>query len=155
MAKKKPRQTSATCSMKNNLPASYASAFAEIKKRIRSARTAALRKVNRQLVGLYWDIGRIIVERQRTEGWGRSVVKVLSADLQQEFPGTGGFSVQNLWYMRQLYSEYHEAPKLQPLVGEIAWSHNLIIMSRCKDLLEREFYLRMARKFGWLNNQSA
>jgi len=154
MTKRKPHQqkTAASDPTKNNLPASYASAFAEIKERIRAARTAALRTVNRQLVGLYWDIGRIIVERQSTEGWGRSVVKVLAADLQREFPGSGGYSVQNLWYMRQLYSEYHAAPKLQPLVGEIAWSHNLIIMSRCKDFLEREFYIRMTRKFGWSKN---
>lgn len=51
--------------------------------------------------------------------------------------------------MRQIYREYHDSEKLQPLVGEISWSHNLVIMSRCKDPLEREFYLRMTRKFGW------
>jgi predicted nuclease of restriction endonuclease-like (RecB) superfamily len=136
----------------NGIPATYASAFAETKERIRKAQHAALRAVNKQLVGLYWDIGRIIVERQAAEGWGRSVVEILAGDLQREFPGVGGFSVQNLWYMRQFYQEYHESPKLQPLVGEISWSHNLIIMSRCKDPLEREFYLRMTRKFGWSKN---
>ena len=64
----------------------------------------------------------------------------------------GGFSVQNLWYMRQFYAEYHDNERLQPLVGEIAWAHNLAIMSKCKDTLEREFYLRMTRKFGWSKN---
>jgi predicted nuclease of restriction endonuclease-like (RecB) superfamily len=72
--------------------------------------------------------------------------------LNREFPGVGGFSAQNLWYMRQFYLEYHELPKLQPLVGEIGWKHNLVIMGRCKDHLEREFYIRMVRKFGWSKN---
>ncbi len=133
-------------------PATYASTFVEIKERIRKAQHAALKSVNKQLVGLYWDIGRIIVERQAAEGWGRSVVETLAGDLQREFPGVGGFSVQNLWYMRQFYEEYQGNEKLQPLVGEIAWTHNLVIMSKCKDSLEREFYLRMTRKFGWSKN---
>jgi len=130
----------------------YPRLLSEIKERIRSAQYEALKAVNKELVGLYWDIGRIIVERQETEGWGKSVVKRLSADLREEFPGVSGFSVQNLWYMRQFYSEYHGNERLQPLVGEIAWAHNLVIMSRCKDPLAREFYIRMTRKFGWSKN---
>jgi predicted nuclease of restriction endonuclease-like (RecB) superfamily len=94
----------------------------------------------------------MIAERQETSGWGRSVVENLSKDLRREFPGVGGFSVQNLWYMRQFYQEYSGHEKLQPLVGEIAWAHNLAIMSKCKDPLEREFYIRMTRKFGWSKN---
>jgi len=130
----------------------YPRLLTEIKERIRSAQYEALKAVNKELVGLYWDIGRMIAERQETEGWGKSVVKRLSADLRQEFPGVSGFSVQNLWYMRQFYSEYHGNERLQPLVGEIAWAHNLVIMSKCKDPLEREFYIRMTRKFGWSKN---
>ena len=94
----------------------------------------------------------MIVERQNSAGWGKSVVEILSADLRREFPGVGGFSVQNLWHMRQFYSEHHDNERLQPVVGEIAWAHNLAIMSKCKDLLEREFYIRMTRKFGWSKN---
>jgi predicted nuclease of restriction endonuclease-like (RecB) superfamily len=123
----------------------YLGLLTEIKKRIHSAQYEALKAVNRELIGLYWDIGRMIVERQNSEGWGKSVVEKLSADLRREFPGVGGFSVQNLWYMRQFYSEYHDNERLQPLVGEIAWAHNLAIMSKCKDPLEREFYIRMTR----------
>jgi predicted nuclease of restriction endonuclease-like (RecB) superfamily len=130
----------------------YLGLFTEIKKRIYSAQYEALKAVNRELVGLYWDIGRLIVERQNSEGWGKSVVEKLSADLRREFPDVGGFSVQNLWYMRQFYSEYHDNERLQPMVGEIAWAHNLVIMSKCKDPLEREFYIRMTRKFGWSKN---
>lgn len=127
----------------------YPALLAEVKARVQSAQYAALRAVNKELVGLYWDIGRLIVERQQIEGWGKGVVEQLSTDLRAAFPGVGGFSAQNLWYMRQLFQEYSAEPKLQPLVGEIAWSHNLVILSRCKDAQEREFYLRMTRKFGW------
>jgi predicted nuclease of restriction endonuclease-like (RecB) superfamily len=137
---------------KNNSGPDYAHLLAEVKERIRSAQYEALKAANKELVGLYWDIGRMIVERQDVEGWGKAVVERLSADLRQEFPGVGGFSVQNLWYMRQFYLEYHKSERLQPLVGEIAWAHNIAIMSKCKDPLEREFYLRMTRKFGWSRN---
>jgi len=124
----------------------------EVKSRIRSAQYEALKAVNKELVNLYWDIGRMIAVRQKDHGWGKSIVENLAVDLQKEFPGTKGFSVQNLWYMRQFYGEYSQNPNLQPLVGEISWSHNLVIMSKCKDSLEREFYIRSTRKFGWSKN---
>ena len=133
-------------------PVDYAQLLAEVKERIRSAQYAALKAVNTELVGLYWDLGRMIVERQEQAGWGKSVVERLSQDLRREVPGVAGFSVQNLWYMRQFHMEYRGNEKLQPLVGEVAWAHNLVIMSKCKDPLEREFYLRMTRKFGWSKN---
>jgi len=131
------------------LPSEYGKFLATVKERVRTAQYAALKAVNTELVSLYWDIGRLIVERQAGETWGNAVVQQLSEDLRQEFPGVAGFSRQNLWYMRQFYTEYQVQEKLQPLVGEISWSHNLAIMSKCKDPLEREFYLRMTRKFGW------
>ena len=134
------------------VPADYGALLVAVKERVRAAQYQALKAVNKELVGLYWDIGRMIVGRQVDEGWGQAIVERLADDLQKEFPGIKGFSVQNLWYMRQLYLEYHENEKLQPLVGEIGWSHNLIILQRCKDPLEREFYLRMTRKFGWSKN---
>lgn len=82
-------------------------------------------------------------------GWGRSVVENLARDLQLEFPGRNGFSAQNLWLMRQFYGVYSTRPNLQPLVREIRWSKNLLIMARCKDDLEREFYLKATARFGW------
>ena len=130
----------------------YAALLAEVKARIQSAQYAALRAVNKELVGLYWDIGRMIVERQQTEGWGKAVVAQLAADLQVDYPGTGGFSASNLWRMKGFFETYNDATKLAPLVREIGWSHNLLILERCKDNLEREFYLRMTRKFGWSKN---
>jgi len=130
----------------------YVRLGSEVKERVRSAQYAALKAVNKELVGLYWDIGRMIAQRQDKSGWGKSVVENLSEDLRREFPGVSGFSVQNLWYMRQFYREYSGHERLQPLVGEIAWAHNLVIMSKCKDPLQREFYIRMTRKFGWTKN---
>ena len=79
--------------------------------------------MNRQLVELYWDIGRLIVEQQRDESWGRSVVERLAKDLQAEFPGVKGYSASNLWYMRKLLLAYRDHEILQPLVGEFSWSH--------------------------------
>ena len=134
------------------LPDDYASLLADVKERVRSAQYEALKTVNKALLALYWNIGRLIAQRQRSEGWGKSIVERLAEDLQREFPGIRGFSVQNLWYMRQFYVEYSDSEKLQPLVGEISWSKNLVIMARCKDPLEREFYIRMTRKFGWSRN---
>ncbi|MBO7411674.1 MAG: DUF1016 family protein, partial [Ottowia sp.] len=130
----------------------YPALLAEVKARIQSAQYAALRAVNKELVSLYWDIGRLIVERQQHEGWGKAVVARLAADLQAAFPGTGGFSASNLWRMKSFFETYSSTEKLAPLVREIGWSHNLLILSRCKDAQEREFYLRMTRKFGWSKN---
>lgn len=101
---------------------------------------------------MYWDIGRLIVERQANAGWGKAIVQQLAADLQREFPGIGGFSASNLWRMKAFFETYAGSEKLAPLVREISWSHNLIILERCSDPLEREFYLRMTRKFGWSKN---
>ena len=123
-----------------------------IKERIRRSQYEALKAVNRELIALYWDMGRMIVGRQKKHGWGKAVVESLAKDLQKEFPGVQGFSAQNLWYMRQFYAEYHGKSKLQPLVGEISWAKHLVIMAQCKDDLEREFYIRMTRRMGWTKN---
>ncbi len=138
--------------MSEPIPQDYGRLLGEIKERIRSAQYEALRKVNTELISLYWDIGRLIVERQRDAGWGRSVVETLASDLQAEFPGIGGFSAANLWRMRLFYDTYAGNEKLAPLVREIGWTHNLHIMEKCKDDLERKFYLRMSRRLGWTKN---
>ncbi|MDR3308517.1 MAG: PDDEXK nuclease domain-containing protein [Tannerella sp.] len=123
----------------------------EIKQKIRQAQYDAMRAVNVQLINLYWEIGKSIAEKQ-VESWGKSIVQTLSKELQSEFPGVGGFSVANLWSMAQFYAEYHAVENLQPLVGEISWTKHIAIMSKCKDNLEREFYIRSTRKFGWTKN---
>ncbi|MEN9890120.1 MAG: hypothetical protein RLY78_415 [Pseudomonadota bacterium] len=130
----------------------YPALLAEMRTLVQSAQLSALRAVNKSLVRLYWDLGQLIVDRQQQQGWGKAVVEQLSTDLRAAFPGVGGFSAQNLWYMRQFVQVYSAAPNLQPLVGEVGWAHNLLILSRCKDAQAREFYLRMTRKFGWSKN---
>jgi len=146
------KPTDKTSKISLGKPKDYPGLLTEIKERIRSAQYEALKAVNKELVGLYWDIGRMIVERQDAEGWGKAVVEQLAADLRTEFPGVGGFSASNLWRMKAFFEAYTGLEKLAPLVREIGWSHNLAILERCKDPLEREFYLRMTRKFGWSKN---
>lgn len=130
----------------------YGELIGDIKERIRSAQYKAIRAVNRELIGLYWDIGEIIVTRQRGETWGKSVVKNIAKDLRREFPKITGFSASNLWRMKLFYESYQLSEKLAPLVREIGWTHNLTIMEKCKDELEREFYIRMTRRYGWTKN---
>jgi predicted nuclease of restriction endonuclease-like (RecB) superfamily len=124
----------------------------EVKQRIRSAQYEALKAVNREMINLYWDIGQMIVIKQQKDNWGKSVVEQLAKDLQTEFPGISGFSAANLWRMRLFYESYANNEKLAPMVREIGWTHNLAILEKCKDDLEREFYIRMTRKFGWTKN---
>ena len=143
-------------------PDGYSDFLVEIKGQIRQRQYQALRAVNRELLDLYWWLGEDISKRQSELGWGKGVVETLARDLQAEFPGRNGFSAPNLWLMRQFFNEYSPKPKLQPLVREISWAKNLLILARCKDDLEREFYLRATARFGWtksvlqhqLDNQS-
>lgn len=135
--------------MNEPIPSDYAELLSQVKRRVREAQYDALRAVNKEMIDLYCDIGRLIAERQAGRTWGKAVVERLASDLRLEFPGVRGFSVQNLWYMRQFFLAYVGDEKLQPLVGEISWAKNLVIMSRCKEPLAREFYLKMTRKFGW------
>jgi predicted nuclease of restriction endonuclease-like (RecB) superfamily len=127
----------------------YIRLLADIKERVRSAQYQALRTVNKELIALYWDIGRMIVDRQAASAHGDAVVKQLAVDLQAEFPGVTGFSWRNLFSMSEFFSAYQDNEKLQQLVAIIGWGHNLAILRRCKDPLEREFYIRMTAKFGW------
>ena len=138
--------------MSNPISEDYRYLLMELKQRIRSAQYEALKAVNREMINLYWDIGQIIVTQQQGASWGKSVVEQLAKDLQAEFPGISGFSAANLWRMRLFYESYVNNEKLAPLVREIGWSHNLVIVEKCKDDLEREFYIRMTRKFGWTKN---
>lgn len=123
-----------------------------IKKRISEAKYKALKAVNTELISLYWDLGKIIVQKQQYEGWGKAIVEKLSVDLKASNLGVQGFSATNLWYMRQFYLEYRDKPNLQPLVGEIGWSHNTVIFSKCKEDPEREFYILHTKKFGLTKN---
>jgi len=127
----------------------YFDFIGSVKDRIRSAQYEALKAVNKELVGLYWDIGRMITEKQQKLGWGKSVVRNISGDLQSEFPGMSGFSARNLWLMVRLYTEYKDDTKVQPLVAQIGWANNLMIFSKCQSTDERSFYMVSSKKLGW------
>ena len=113
---KRPKSSKAVAA----LPADYAPLLAEIKARVQSARTRAGLAANRELLALYWDIGRLILDRQRKEGWGTKVIDRLSVDLQREFPGQGGFSPRNLNYMRAFAEAWPETVFVQRPVAQLA-----------------------------------
>lgn len=121
----------------------------DLKSKIRRAQYKAYRAANKQLIKLYWDIGKSIVEKQDKLGWGKKIIQRLAEDLQKEFPKNSGFSERNLKYMRKFYAEYKDKPKVQPLVAQIPWSHNLIILDKTKSDYEKEYYCRMILKYGW------
>jgi predicted nuclease of restriction endonuclease-like (RecB) superfamily len=127
----------------------YAGLLKDIKTRIREAQYAALRAVNKELIALYWDIGKMIVERQKGNTWGMAIVTRLARDLRACFPAMRGFSNRNLWEMKKFYEAYKGGSKLQPLVAEIPWSHNLIILHHTGALQAREFYLRTCARERW------
>ena len=124
----------------------------EIKQKIYSAKTKAVLSANRLMIELYYDIGKEIVSKQEKLGWGKSVVEEMSKELIDEFGKKSGYSTQNLWYMRQFYLSYKDFPNLQQLVGEIPWGSNILIFSKCKDIKEREYYIKKTIEFGWNRN---
>ena len=140
---------------KNSKPVSteeYSAFLKEIKADIRNARVRAVLAASREQTGLYWNIGKKIVVRQEESGWGKAIVERLSIDLQKEYPGVHGYSVQNLWYMRQFYLEYRNNPNLQRLVGEIPWGQNIEILSKTTTTVEKEYYLKATAEMGWTRN---
>ncbi|MFS3197864.1 PDDEXK nuclease domain-containing protein [Phocaeicola vulgatus] len=121
----------------------------EITARIRSAQYEALKAVNKEMIALYWEVGKRITEQQTALGWGKSVVENLSRDIQKEFPGIQGFGVRNMWDMARFYTEYQSNEILQPLVAEISWSKHIVILTKCKETRQRQFYILATKKYGW------
>lgn len=131
---------------------SYLQFLKIIKEKIQTAQLRATKSANRELVSLYFQIGKEIAERKKKLGWGKSVVERLSKDLRGTFTATRGFSVQNLWYMHQFYTEYKDHPNLQQVAGEISWFTNVMIFSKIKDYASREYYLSATAEMGWSRN---
>lgn len=125
--------------------------IAQIKEKVRNAQYEALKAVNTQLLDLYWEMGKALAEKLET-AWGKNLVPTLSKELQAEFPKMQGFSTTNLWLMVQFYKEYSQDQKLQPLVGEISWTKHLVILGKCKNSQERQFYILATKKMGWTKN---
>lgn len=117
--------------------------FDEVIHIIDNARSRAMKAVNAELIQMYWEIGAYVSGRVKDGGWGKSVVADFSEFLQAHYPGTKGFSAQNIWRMKQFYETYCDNEKLSPLVREIPWTSNLLIMTGCKTDEAREFYLRL------------
>jgi len=134
------------------IPPGYAALLTEIKERVRSAQVRASFAVSRELVLLYWSIGREILVRQDVEGWGTKVIERLAKDLGVEFPGVEGFSPRNLKYMRSLAEAWPDSEIVPQLVALLPWGHLRVLMDRLKDRKTREWYLRAAVEYGWSRN---
>lgn len=120
-----------------------------IKGLIQKKQFQALTLINTETINLYWEIGEEIYNQQNEKGWGKSIVQVLAEELQKEFPGAKGYSAANLWRMRNFYLTYRASEKLAPMVREISWSNNIVIMEKCKDDFQKEFYIQMTKRYGW------
>lgn len=127
----------------------YRTFLTELKQRIRGARLAAALSVNRELVLLYWSIGRDILARQRTDGWGAKVIDRLAADLHSAFPDMTGMSPRNLRYMRTFARVWPRQEFVQQVVAQLPWGHNTHLLDAVKTTVEREWYARQAIENGW------
>jgi predicted nuclease of restriction endonuclease-like (RecB) superfamily len=136
---------------KNSMTAggNYADLLHSLKDRIREAQVRASLSVNRELVLLYWQIGRDILERQETQGWGAKVIDRLAVDLRREFPEMKGFSSRNLKYMRAIAEAWTDARFVQQAAAQIPWFHNCVIIDKLSDAVEREWYIRQTIQNGW------
>lgn len=133
----------------NGLPKGYTSVLETLVQTIKAAQTRAMIAVNLELIEVYRDIGKTIYKQQEAGEWGDSIVEQLAKDLKNSFPGMKGFSSRNLWRMKDFYLSYLDNEKLTTLSSEISWSHNVAILAKCKDLLEKEFYIRMSKRNSW------
>lgn len=131
------------------LPSRYGAVLADLKARVRAAQVRAVLSVNRELIQLYWQIGREILRCQREEGWGAKVVERLAKDLRAEFPEMEGFSSRNLKYMRAFAVVYSEAEFVQQVVAQIPWGHNLLLLNKLRQPELREWYARKTLEHGW------
>lgn len=120
--------------------------FSEIVNLIQKAKQKAYAQVNSTTIELYWNVGQYISTKTIKENWGKSVVKELAIYISKKEPNAKGFSDKNLWRMKQFYQTYHKNEKLSPLVRELTWTNNLIILSASKSEEEREFYIRLSTK---------
>jgi len=139
--------------MSNELSPTKHAKYVEIISIIERARENAFRAVNRELISMYWEIGKYVSEKVKNDGWGKSVVADFARFIQTEHPDLKGFSASNIWRMRQFYETYNGNEKLAPLVREISWTHNLLIMSRAKSDEAREFYLRLCNRNNYTKRE--
>ena len=135
-------------SKNKNIQPAKTDTFDDVIAIIERARENAFRAVNRELISMYWEIGRYVSEKASAEKWGKSVVRDFSQFIQSHFSGIKGFSPQNIWRMKQFYETYAGNEKLSPLVREISWTNNILIMAAKTDE-EREFYLLLSKAHNY------
>ncbi len=131
------------------VPEGYQALLGDLKERIRAAQIRAALSVNRELIGLYWQIGRAIQERQDAYGWGAQVIARLSADLRRAFPDMKGFSPRTLQYMRTFAGAYPDPAIAQHLLRDLPWGHVMRLLDTVSDATERDWYARQAVEYGW------
>jgi predicted nuclease of restriction endonuclease-like (RecB) superfamily len=130
-------------------PAGYAALLADIKQRVQTAQVRASIAVNRELLLLYWQIGRDILRRQREEGWGAKVIDRLATDLHAAFPDMKGFSARNLKYMRAVADAFPDEAFVQEVLAQITWYHAITLLDKVANLATREWYIRQTIAQGW------
>ena len=135
-----------------NLDNTYIDFIKGLKEKIALAKNRTILFVNRAMIELYFEIGKNIVQKQESLGWGKSVVDQMAKDLQGEFGKKSGYSSANLWRMRNFYLTYQEDTNLALLVREIPWSHNILIFEKCKHKAEQEYYIKNTQAYGWSRN---
>jgi predicted nuclease of restriction endonuclease-like (RecB) superfamily len=132
-----------------DLPEGYAVVLGEIKRRIGAERLRVVMAANSAMVLLYWDIGRLILERQEREGWGAKVIDRLSADLREAYPDMSGLSPRNLKYMRAFAAAWRDLAIVQRPLAQITWYHNITLLERVSDPGSRLWYARKIAQEGW------
>jgi len=130
-------------------PTRQEQAFTEVVRLIESSRSKAIQTVNTALIELYWQVGQTISRKIEAAEWGDGVVKQLAQFIAKTQPGMRGFNHRNLFRMRQFYEVYRDHPIVSPLLTQLPWTHNLLIMGQTKRPEEREFYLRLAIRECW------
>ena len=134
------------------LPPDYADWLAELKSRIHAAQQRASLSVNRELVLLYWHIGRDILQRQSRDGWGSKVIDRLSQDLRNAFPDMKGFSPRNLKYMRAFADAWPDEAIVQEVLAQLPWYHQIALLDKLRTAEQRHWYAAKAIKHHWSRN---
>ena len=124
----------------------YKEIFENIKQEVLKSQYRAMQVVNKELIFMYWHIGKIIVENSK---WGNKFIDSLSIDLKLEFPEVNGFSVRNLKYMKKMAEEYPDFEFVQQVVAQIPWGHNIILIDKVKNIEERKWYIKQSIINGW------
>lgn len=151
-SKRRPPPSELLRTSAEELPTAYKAFFEDIKRRVQSSQIKAALAVNRELILLYYDLGKQILERQNQQGWGAYVIDRLAVDLRYAFPEMSGFSTRNLKYMRAFAETYPDEEFVQQLAAQIPWGHQMCILDKAKTAPEREFYIRQTFEYGWSRN---